>query len=112
MHAVMERELEKIQKNTAAVVAHVSVPEEAKKEISTSVDVSLTEQPHHMYIRTYIHIPYHERRMHVRMYVRTHVHPPCMVDPTVFMYLVLAVVILSQGCLLLLCMNAGLPIEV
>ena len=41
MHAVMERELEKIQKNTAAVVAHVSVPEEAKKEISTSVDAFL-----------------------------------------------------------------------
>lgn len=54
VHAVMERELEKIQKNTAAVVAHVSVPEEAKKEIGTSVDVSLTEQPHHMYIRMYV----------------------------------------------------------
>lgn len=35
----MERELEKIQKNGAAVVAHASVPDEAKAEIDTSVKV-------------------------------------------------------------------------
>ena len=46
---VMERELEKIQKNAAAVVANTSVPEEAKREISTSVEVGLTEQPY-MYV--------------------------------------------------------------
>lgn len=48
VHAVMERELEKIQKNAAALVAHASVPEEAKREITTSVEVGLTEKPHHM----------------------------------------------------------------
>ena len=39
VHAVMERGLEKIQKNAAALVAHASVPEEAKREISTSAEV-------------------------------------------------------------------------
>ena len=52
-HTVMERELEKIQKNAAAVVAHASVPDEAKREISASVEVHCwTEQSCHSYVYT------------------------------------------------------------